>query len=186
MGIHKQSCTLCGELGHRRDFHKDETSTDRICYRCKISLPLDRFYSTVKKNQKTLHYSHVCKECNTILSREGREKSLESKVKRLFNQIVARSKRKNWDLDLTTQDILEQIEQQKGLCFYTGEELSSKDGQGGLSIDRIDSSIGYRKGNIAVTSWKVNRIKSNLSMEEFVDLCRTVSDHFGPNKVLGV
>lgn len=38
------------------------------------------------------------------------------------------------------------------------------------SLDRIDSSKGYVKGNVQVISWKANRLKSNGSLEEFKSL----------------
>jgi hypothetical protein len=34
------------------------------------------------------------------------------------------------------------------------------------SIDRIDNSLGYIKGNVWIVSWRANRIKSNSSLEE--------------------
>lgn len=38
------------------------------------------------------------------------------------------------------------------------------------SLDRIDSSIGYVKGNVQVISWRANNLKSNGTLEEFIKL----------------
>lgn len=35
-----------------------------------------------------------------------------------------------------------------------------------VSFDRIDSNIGYEKGNIQILSWRANRIKNDGSAEE--------------------
>lgn len=71
--------------------------------------------------------------------------------------------------------LFDRFKYQKYLCFYTGELLSLEDGILGMSIDRIDSSIGYIQGNVALSSWKANRAKSNLSLQEFTAMCRAVA-----------
>lgn len=38
------------------------------------------------------------------------------------------------------------------------------------SLDRIDSSKGYVRGNIQVISWRANNLKSDGTLEEFVQL----------------
>jgi hypothetical protein len=38
------------------------------------------------------------------------------------------------------------------------------------TIDRIDNTKGYIKGNIVVVSFKANRIKSNATLEELQNL----------------
>ena len=34
------------------------------------------------------------------------------------------------------------------------------------TVDRIDNTKGYEVGNVAVVSWKANRLKSNATLEE--------------------
>lgn len=43
------------------------------------------------------------------------------------------------------------------------------------SLDRIDSSRGYVKGNVCVISWRANRVKDNASLAELRALVRYVS-----------
>lgn len=40
------------------------------------------------------------------------------------------------------------------------------------SLDRIDSTLGYEPGNVAVISWRANRLKSAMSLEEVESLAR--------------
>jgi hypothetical protein len=42
------------------------------------------------------------------------------------------------------------------------------------SIDRIDNTIGYVKGNTWIVSDKVNRLKSNLSKNELLIFCNKI------------
>jgi len=43
------------------------------------------------------------------------------------------------------------------------------------TIDRIDSSKGYIKGNIQLVLWKVNCIKRDLQDDEFIEICKLVA-----------
>jgi hypothetical protein len=77
-------------------------------------------------------------------------------------------------------------EQQKGLCSISNEPMLLEYGSARLgdskrlnnkcSPDRIDSSNGYVKGNIQLTTWWVNCWKSDLTLDEFynkIDIIKT-------------
>lgn len=38
------------------------------------------------------------------------------------------------------------------------------------SLDRIDSQLGYIKGNVWIISWKANRVKNNVSLNELIKI----------------
>ena len=40
-----------------------------------------------------------------------------------------------------------------------------------ISIDRINSDLGYTKDNIQLVSAMINRMKSDLTSKEFIDFC---------------
>ncbi len=44
------------------------------------------------------------------------------------------------------------------------------------SIDRIDSDKGYVKGNVAVISWRANRIKGDSSLENLVKVIKWLKE----------
>lgn len=46
-----------------------------------------------------------------------------------------------------------------------------------MSIDRIDSNIGYEVGNIQWVDKRINMMKGTLSNEEFIKLCTLVADY---------
>lgn len=53
-------------------------------------------------------------------------------------------------------------------CPVLGLELKPKGrDENSMTLDRIDTNKGYVKGNIAVISWKANKLKSNGTVEEF-------------------
>lgn len=89
---------------------------------------------------------------------------------RLLMAAYKRSKKNGWKSDLTIQDIV--IPE---YCPYLGVKLTrllgTSRGAGNPfnpSIDRIDSSKGYVKGNIQIISVKANRMKSDATPQELV------------------
>lgn len=50
------------------------------------------------------------------------------------------------------------------------------------SLDRIDSSLPYKAGNVQWVHKKVNIMKHSLSDREFVKLCCTIASHHGESK----
>jgi len=71
------------------------------------------------------------------------------------------------------------------LCALTGTELEfTRGGQKWLgkwcnpnscTIDRIDSSKGYVKGNIQLITWRANCLKQHLDNAEFIEFCKDVA-----------
>lgn len=46
-----------------------------------------------------------------------------------------------------------------------------------VSIDRIDSKLGYLDGNIQLTCVAPNKMKREMPQDEFVEWCRLVVSH---------
>lgn len=82
------------------------------------------------------------------------------------------------EFDIEYNDIIQNTH-----CPYLGIELTEIMGQGivwsNKSIDRIDNTLGYVKGNVEVISWKANSIKSNATIEELLLFSKGVITKFG-------
>ena len=103
----------------------------------------------------------------------AKHNNLESHLKRL----LIRKERKHLTLDF----LLKVYESQNGLCALTGvpmtwETLSGKVATN-ISIDRVDSTIGYEEQNIQLVCRIVNIMKNNLSLNEFIGWCRLVEQN---------
>ena len=92
--------------------------------------------------------------------------------------------RRNLMFDIDVKFLVSLWNQQQGLCaltvkpmsFAKGSTINSRTNPDVCTMDRIEPSQGYIKGNIQLTRWLPNRVKINLSAEEFLDLCKSVVD----------
>lgn len=48
-----------------------------------------------------------------------------------------------------------------------------------VSVERIDSSLGYTKENTVLVCNAINRMKSNFEAELFYEMCKGVVGHLG-------
>lgn len=87
--------------------------------------------------------------------------------------------RRNIDFDITIDHAWEIYERQHGLCALSGVPIwfpsnrATRDGN--ASLDRIDSSEGYVKGNVQWVHVDVNHMKWDLAQSDFVDYCHKVA-----------
>ena len=84
----------------------------------------------------------------------------------LWKAAKRRAKLKELDFDIEVSDIII-----PAFCPYLGIAISHEVGHGtrrpsSPSLDRIDSSKGYVKGNIIVCSWRANFLKSDATLQE--------------------
>jgi len=79
--------------------------------------------------------------------------------------------------ELTIQDVWEMYLMQEGKCALSGMPISwSEQGlTATVSIDRIDNSEGYLKGNAQLLHKDINMMKHALDQEYFVELCKKVA-----------
>ena len=76
---------------------------------------------------------------------------------------------------LTTGDLHELWNKQRGLCAISGAELGYVGtGWCAASIDRIDPSKGYTLDNVQWVCWRVNDAKSNMKNEDFITMCAAI------------
>ena len=91
----------------------------------------------------------------------------------LWKAAKKRAKDKDFDFNIEVTDII--IPQ---FCPLLNIPIIHKTGTGerraeSPSLDRLDNSLGYVKGNILVVSWRANRLKADA---EFQELQRLVNN----------
>ena len=106
----------------------------------------------------------------------------DSTIKQMINRLRHRAKKRKMEWNLDVEFLTRLFEKQKGICALSGLELvmagsvsRHRKGETTASIDRIDSSKGYTKGNIQWLHKRVNNMKNDLLDSEFIELCRKIA-----------
>lgn len=108
-----------------------------------------------------------CKKCCEIIDR-----SKISNAERLYKSSKQNANHNNYEHDLDVEYIQQLLDKQHNKCCYSGLTFGNdkKDRLTYPTIDRIDSTKGYIKGNICICTWIVNSMKNNLTTEQFKDI----------------
>jgi hypothetical protein len=94
-------------------------------------------------------------------------------LKFLITYAKKHSKEQNRNFDIDVSDLENLMKIQNGFCALSGIEFSEEIRP---SLDRIDSNLGYEKGNIQLVLHDINRMKSNFSIERFLYLCEKITE----------
>lgn len=100
-----------------------------------------------------------------------------------YKTILARMRSNDPGCDLNEQDLKKIMAQQNWRCPLTGWELglpSSKTAYNRLtqaSPDRLDTRIGYRRGNVRFVVQMANYARNNFEDSDIINMCRAVCDH---------
>lgn len=85
-----------------------------------------------------------------------------------------------WNIEI--DDVEELFVVQGGKCALSGIPLRFRTGWrykrfANASLDRIDNNLPYQRGNIQLVTSDVNFAKQQLSVADFINLCRSVVDY---------
>lgn len=120
-------------------------------------------------NRSKKHYcSNLCLSKANIIHGLASKKltGKQDKRYRIWSNASKRAKKKGFEFNITIDDIPEIPK----YCIVLGIEIKENTTHAPLdsspSLDRIDSTKGYIKGNIRIISNRANRIKSDSTVEE--------------------
>lgn len=164
-------CSVCGELGHKSLRHKQ--GSVKRCRLCAVEKHVDEYY-TVARIDGTRRVISICIDCDKKKGADYRS-GISGKLVGLLGTARRRAKIHSFDFDLNNKYIRELYAKQNGLCALSGRALSAASGPDSISLDRIDSKLGYVQGNVQLTTWRVNCMKSNMSNDDFIATCRDIA-----------
>lgn len=172
LNIRDNRCIICEKI--RRKLPKNEykvIKTHKKCVRCKNIKEVNNFYLNKHSTDGLKSY---CKDCHT----QKYDLSL-----RFHTRMKRRAKVKNIEYNLTRNDyffpeycpILE-----IKLNYYSDKEFNKNS----ASIDRIDNSKGYVKGNIRIISRLANMMKNSASNEELIKFSKNIIPYLKDNDIV--
>lgn len=164
--------------------------TNQICKTCKQDKPADAFFKQKTKRSGLFAECRMCSRVrnqNWIDSNRDRFRHLNrdaTNAKRRRDPITnmlalarARCRRSGVEFSLTASDLtipefcpVLGIKLTYGLGKGEGNSLAVRDTR--ASLDRIDNKRGYVPGNVAVVSYRANRIKSDADVSELLKIAR--------------
>ena len=99
-------------------------------------------------------------------------------IKQKLGTSEARAIGQGWAFELSLDIILKKLDKQNYKCYYTGLPLTfDVKMPNTISIDRIDSQIGYTIENSVICCWDINRMKQDIELDHFIKLCGLVYSH---------
>ena len=170
----KKFCSCkCMNVYNAREFgmknREEKPNRYKVCNSCEQSLNLSKF-SLIEKWNINSDTKNTCKKCS-IKIRQTEKLNRDWKVdaaRLLYKNIKSRCKRMGREFSIDIKDII--IPEK---CPVFGFELKREDRETWMcapSVDRIDSSKGYIKGNVTVVSRRANIIKRDATLEELEQL----------------
>jgi hypothetical protein len=119
--------------------------------------------------------SKHCRKCQSKLRRHSKD-SLSNTY---WNKVKKDAARRGLDFSITKEYAWSLLIEQNKKCALSGVDIGFAEivsEPNTASIDRIDSSKGYIKGNIQWVHKKVNFMKGPLTQDEFFSFCEKVNN----------
>lgn len=177
-------CKECRSINRRKLDISAKTTGTKVCPSCDKELHVNKY----NKDKSIIRdgLQSCCKECQKIRGVKWAS-TFDGFIKKLFGDIKSNARRrtKTLKVEITTQDIIDMYKKQNGKCALTQKEMTYKAyvrtkeeqhimNKKNISVDRIDSSKGYTKDNIQLVCAIINRMKTDMTNDEFEEWCNIV------------
>lgn len=162
-----RQCSGCHEIKEVSLFYRRGKGFDSYCIPCR------KHISLVWKNQNKDWQKGYNKKRNTPEIR--RQWKNNNPLAYLVSNARANAKKHGRICTITKDHLLVLFNNQQGLCYYTGRPMYFGSGtDDSVSLDRINSLLGYTPDNIVLCQYKVNVVKNNLTISELLEFCKDV------------
>jgi hypothetical protein len=134
----------------------------------------------LRKNyaEQSLNLNKTCKKCSNRKT-ENNHRGMYNLIRlSWFEKTKKGAELRGLVFDLSLEDVWFLYTAQEGRCALSGMSIGWAE-VGSIhsaSIDRIDSSKGYIKGNVQLLHKDVNFMKQQFSQEYFVEVCKAIAD----------
>lgn len=150
----------------------------KLCCTCKGWKPHSEFNVAIKSWDLM---SGACRPCCSRNNKESYQKYQKiNSIEGVFKNSRRAAKDRKREFDFSLEEIQAMWDNQQGICAYTGMPMNFTPGDPWkTSLDRIDSSLGYIKGNVVLCGLRVNFMKRDLTLTEFYDTIQKIHNQPG-------
>lgn len=178
-------CVHCKENFERRATeHKRNLKKGRLTFCCNGCASCYRQANIPKevKKERGIKLQKYCKD-NNIIPCKPKDEFTPYRVF-LKNVRTRNTEDGIYKTEIDEKYLKELWDSQNGICPYTGWKMIKKKSSSDripltidrASLDRIDSSKGYIKGNLQFICWIAQTAKSTHSGEDLIKFCKAVAE----------
>lgn len=170
--IEKNSSKICTSCGEEKDIELygiDKTCRNGIKNICKTCIAKYKQKIKDRANEQRRNVSQERRNERNRLTREWLKSNVE---KAILKQCKARSVRKGIEFNIELEDII--IPEYCPLLEEKLEPGTKEDYYFSPSVDRLDSSKGYIKGNIRIISMLANTMKNCATEEQLLKFSKNI------------
>lgn len=160
-----KECSKCKTVKLFTEFTSNKSRPDGLTVWCKTcsKSSRDSYYIANKEKIKQRHLAWREKNKDYIKTNKLLKK-MEDPRKIMLYSAKHRAQVKGLSFDIDLEDIV--IPEHCPVLNIRLEFFHKSQSRSSPSLDRIDSSLGYIKGNVQVISWLANTMKTNATMDE--------------------
>lgn len=146
------------------------------CCQCEKVLPLEDFYLDKNRKKTETRRKSQCKSCCASYKHDRYER-MKSDLRFHFSYMVRGAKRRNSEVSIDVDYLMEMWREQGGKCYWLGIDLLGGDADpchpGKVSLDRLDNTKGYVPGNVVLSSAFANMGRNIYDAHKFSDWLST-------------
>lgn len=174
---------VCRECEDKMALEEEWKDGKLLCHYCGEYKSVGCFSPNGGRNSIRNNRRSICNECNSKRQRchdlsLSDDKKLDKCLRFRFLGARSRALNSNIEFNITFEYIKELWNKQKGICALSSVPMTYllKEGRTptNVSIDKIDRTKGYIKGNIQLVCMACNQIKSDLTEEEMYNFCKKI------------
>ena len=145
------------------------------------------------ENDEVMFYPNRKNKCKKCMSDEYKNKSEDEKKEYIDKQrkwrdsnliryrvesAKHRAIRKGLVFEITDDIIQQKLNEQDGKCYISKQPLVMGENDWyGISLDRLNSNLGYTIDNTILVTKFVNSSKNNLSLDDYIKLLKEVCNN---------
>ncbi len=174
-------CMGCGVTKPLEAFHRAKLGKDGRRSRCIECY--EPYYKTYHQRPERLGPNRArAKAAYYKIPMDQRRKMWDERMKKDPMQMLGKGLRRALyrrptENPVTVNQLMEMWRKQEGKCAVTGLLMTWAKGTylpASISIDRIDSSVGYRLDNVRLICYAINTFKGVWSDEHMIEMARAI------------